>query len=52
MEIWIGNPAADYKFLHVFCSTAYYHGKKSKLDSRAKKVLFMGITGEVKAYRL
>ncbi|KAH9666232.1 hypothetical protein KPL70_020569 [Citrus sinensis] len=52
IEMWIGNPATDYDSLHVFSSTAYYHLKESKLDPRAKKVLFVGITGRVKGYRL
>ena len=36
----------------VFGSTAYYHVKESKLDPRAKKALFMGVTLGVKGYRL
>ena len=52
MEMWTGKPATDYDSLHVFGSTAYYHVKESKLDPRAKKALFMGITGGVKGYRL
>ena len=50
--MWTGKPATDYNSLHVFGSTAYYHVKESKLDPRAKKTLFMGITGGVKGYRL
>ena len=52
MEMWTGKPATDYNSLHVFGSTAYYHVKESKLDPRAKKALFMGITGGVKRYCL
>ncbi|KAH9805146.1 hypothetical protein KPL71_002341 [Citrus sinensis] len=52
MEMWTGKPATDYNSLHVFGSTTYYHVKESKLDPRAKKALFMGITGGVKGYRL
>ena len=52
MEMWTGKPATDYNSLHVFGSTAYYHVKESTLDPRAKKALFMGITGGVKGYRL
>ena len=51
MEIWTGNPATDYDSLHVFSSITYYHVKKSKLDPRTKKTLFMGINGGVKGYR-
>ncbi|KAK4428874.1 hypothetical protein Salat_1187300 [Sesamum alatum] len=43
---------ADYDSLHVFGSTAYYHVKESKLDPRAKKAIFLGITSGIKGYRL
>ena len=52
LEVWSGKPINDYDTLHVFGSTAYYHVKESKLDPRAKKTLFMGITSGVKGYRL
>ena len=52
LEVWSGKPINDYDTLHVFGSTAYYHVKESKLDPRAKKALFMGITSGVKGYRL
>ena len=51
-EKWSGKPATDYETLHVFGCTAYYHVKESKLDPRARKALFMGITSGVKGYRL
>ncbi|GJX81498.1 retrovirus-related pol polyprotein from transposon TNT 1-94 [Tanacetum coccineum] len=51
-EKWYGKPATDYDSLHVFGSAAYYHVKESKLDPRAKKALFMGITSGIKGYRL
>ena len=51
-EVWSGKPVNDYDTLHVFGSTAYYHVKESKLDPRAKKALFMGVTSGVKGYRL
>ncbi|KAG8500107.1 hypothetical protein CXB51_003710 [Gossypium anomalum] len=54
-EFWAeatGKSATDYDSLNVFGSTAYYHVKESKLDPRAKKVLFLGITDGVKGYRL
>ncbi|KAE8718014.1 putative LRR receptor-like serine/threonine-protein kinase [Hibiscus syriacus] len=44
LEVWSGKYATDYDSLHVFGSTAYYHVKESKLDPRAKKAFFMGIT--------
>ncbi|GJV75036.1 retrovirus-related pol polyprotein from transposon TNT 1-94 [Tanacetum coccineum] len=49
---WYGKPASDYDSLHVFGSATYYHVKKSKLDPRAKKALFMGITSRIKIYCL
>ncbi|KAL0446163.1 UNVERIFIED_CONTAM: Retrovirus-related Pol polyprotein from transposon TNT 1-94 [Sesamum latifolium] len=52
MEKWFGKPATDYDSLHVFGSTAYYHVKESKLDLRAKKAIFMGITSGKNGYRL
>ena len=48
MEMWTGKSATDYDSLHVFGSIAYYHVKESKLDPRAQKVIFMGISGGVK----
>ena len=52
LEVWSEKPINDYDTLHVFGSTAYYHVKESKLDLRAKKTLFMGVTLGVKGYRL
>ena len=52
LEVWSGKPANDYDTLRVFGCTAYYHVKESKLDPRAKKALFMGVTSGVKGYRL
>ena len=52
LEVWSGKPINDYDTLHVFGSIAYYHVKESKLDPRAKKVLFMGVTLGVKGYQL
>ena len=52
LEVWSGKPINDYDTLHMFGSTAYYHVKESKLDPRAKKALFMGVTSGVKGYRL
>ena len=52
LEVWSGKPTNDYDTLRVFGSTAYYHVKESKLDPRAKKALFMGVTSGVKGYRL
>ncbi|KAI4347993.1 hypothetical protein L6164_008758 [Bauhinia variegata] len=52
LEVWSGKPTYDYDSLRVFGSTTYYHVKESKLDPRAKKALFMGVTSGVKGFRL
>ena len=52
LEVWSGKPINDYDTLHVFGSIAYYYVKESKLDPKAKKALFMGVTSGVKGYRL
>ena len=52
LEVWSRKPTNDYDTLRVFGSTAYYYVKESKLDPRAKKALFMGVTSGVKGYRL
>ncbi|GKC59833.1 transposable element [Tanacetum coccineum] len=49
---WYGKPASNYDSLHVFGSAANYYVKELKLDPRAKKSLFMGITSGIKGYRL
>ncbi|GKD65795.1 retrovirus-related pol polyprotein from transposon TNT 1-94 [Tanacetum coccineum] len=51
-EKWHGKPTSDYESLHVFGSAAYYHVKESKLDPKAKKALFMGITSGIIGYHL
>ncbi|CAL8998591.1 unnamed protein product [Prunus brigantina] len=53
MEVWSGKPSntcTDYKYLHIFDCLAYYHVRESKLDPRAKKVLFVGFSTGVKGY--
>jgi hypothetical protein len=52
MEVWSGKPCTDYKYLHIFGCSAYYHVRESKLDPRAKKALFMGFSTGMKGYRL
>ncbi|KAK4430899.1 hypothetical protein Salat_0851800 [Sesamum alatum] len=52
LEKWFSKPATDYESLHLFSSTAYYHVKESKLDQRAKRAIFLGITLGIKGYRL
>lgn len=48
--VW--KPIEDHCSLYIFGFIAYYHVRKSKLDPRAKKALFMGITSGVKEYHL
>ncbi|KAI3472951.1 hypothetical protein Pfo_029197 [Paulownia fortunei] len=52
LEVWSEKPVADYDSLYIFGSLGYYHVKESKLEPRAKKALFMGITSGIKGYRL
>ena len=52
LEKWSNKSATDYDSLHVFGCVAYYHVKESKLDPRAKKAVFLGITSGIKGYRL
>ena len=41
LEVWLGTPISDYDKLHVFGCPAYYHVTNSKLDSRAKKAMYV-----------
>ncbi|XP_071914022.1 uncharacterized mitochondrial protein AtMg00710-like [Coffea arabica] len=50
LDVWFGKPATDYDSLCIFGSSAYYHVNESKLDSRAKKALFMGFNVGIKGY--
>ena len=52
IEMWTSKPITDYDYFNVFYYATYYHVKKSKFDPRVKKVLFIGIIGGVKGYRL
>ena len=52
MEVWSRKPTTDYVSLHIFGCSACCHVKESKLDPRAKKALFMGITSRIKEFRL
>ena len=52
MEMWSGKHAQDYNFLRIFGCPAYYHVKDGKLDSRARKAIFVGFKGRVKAFKL
>ncbi|KAH9656595.1 hypothetical protein KPL70_022738 [Citrus sinensis] len=52
MEMWSGKYAQDYDSLRVFGCPAYYHVKDGKLDSRARKAIFVGFKGRVKGFKL
>ena len=52
MEVWSGKPATDYHYLHIFWCPAYFHVRESKLDTRAKKAVFLGFNDGVKGFRL
>ena len=48
----MGEPAHDYDQLKVFGCPAYYHVRTDKLESRARKVIFVGFKRGVKGYKL
>ncbi|KAJ4721450.1 Retrovirus-related Pol polyprotein from transposon TNT 1-94 [Melia azedarach] len=50
-EVWSGKPA-DYSNLRAFGCTVYYHVNEGKLESRAKKGVFVGYGDGVKGYRI
>jgi len=52
LEIWSEKVAQDYDLLQVFECPAYYHVKKDKLNSRARKYVFVGFKKEVKGYKI
>ena len=53
-EVWLSRPV-DYSSLKIFGCPAYVHvqsGKRSKLDSKSRKCVFLGFEKGVKGYRL
>ena len=53
-DVWSGRPV-DYSSLKIFGCPAYVHvqsGKRSKLDSKSRKCVFLGFEKGVKGYRL
>ncbi|KAH9733925.1 retrovirus-related pol polyprotein from transposon TNT 1-94-like protein [Citrus sinensis] len=52
MEMWSGKHAQDYDSLRIFRCPAYYHVKDGKLNSRARKAIFVGFKGGVKGFKL
>ena len=54
MEIWTGKPA-DYSYLHAFGYLVYmmYNTqKRTKLDPKSRRCIFLGYADKVKGYRL
>ncbi|KAH9733955.1 Integrase catalytic domain-containing protein [Citrus sinensis] len=52
MEMWSGKHAQDYDSLRIFGCPAYYNVKDGKLDSRARKAIFVGFKDGVKGFKL
>jgi len=52
LEFWSGKVAQDYDSLWVFECPAYYHVKEDKLDSRARKYVFLGFKKGVECYKI
>lgn len=52
IEVWSGESATDYDQLCIFGCLAYFYVTESKLDPRAKKVVFLGFSEGVKGYKL
>ena len=53
-EVWSGRPV-NYSSLKIFGCPAYVHvqsGKRSKLDLKSRKCVFLGFEKGVKGYRL
>jgi hypothetical protein len=53
-EVWSGKPV-DYSMLRIFGCLTYVHvqsGERSKLDSKSKKCICLGLESGVKGYRL
>ncbi|KAH9659090.1 Integrase catalytic domain-containing protein [Citrus sinensis] len=54
MKMWTGKPA-DYSYLHAFgcpVSVMYNAQKRTKLDPKSRKCIFLGYADGVKGYRL
>lgn len=52
LEVWSSSFTNDCDFMYEFGCSTCYHITESKLDSRAKKVVFLGFNRGVKNYRL
>ena len=49
LEVWSEKVTQDYDSLRVFGCPAYYHVKEDKLDTRARKGMFVGFKKGIKA---
>ena len=52
IEFLFGKAAQDYDSLRIFGCPAYYHIKEDKLDSRARRGIFLGFKKGVKGYKI
>lgn len=52
LDVQSGHSAIDYDHLYVFGCHIYYYVWESKLDSGAKKTIFLGFSSNVKGFRL
>ena len=52
IDMWSGKYAQDYDSLRIFEYPAYYHVMDGKLNSHARKVIFVGFKGGVKGFKL
>jgi len=52
LEFWSEKAAQDYDLLRVFGCPAYYHIKEDKLDSIAKKWVFVRFKRGIKGYKI
>ena len=51
IEVW-SNKHADYSMRQVFRCPTYYHVNEGKLETKAKKGVFMGYGNRVKGFRI
>ena len=52
LEVWFEKAAQDHDLLRVLESPAYFSAKDGKINSRAKKFVFLSVKRNMKVYRL
>ena len=52
LDIWSGGATQDYDLLWVFESPTYFSVKDGKVNSRAKKFMFLGVNRNMKGCKL